>query len=93
MEYLIEVDNVEKTQKLLKNFKEMNINNQIENLDTDKIKLNDEIKNTIEIYAEKEEIPDILRKLIENDIKVYKVYEKNSLEDAYLRKLGGNIIE
>lgn len=93
MEYLIEVDNVEKAQKLLKDFKETNTNNKIENSDTNEIKLNDEIKNTIEIYTEKEKIPDILKKLIENDVKIYKVYEKNSLEDAYLRKLGGNIIE
>ena len=91
--YLAKEGNVEKAQKLIKDFKETNTNNKIENSDTNEIKLNDEIKNTIEIYTEKEKIPGILKKLIENDVKIYKVYEKNSLEDAYLRKLGGNIIE
>ena len=87
MEYLIEVDDVEKAQKVIKESK------QNEKLEENKIKLNEQIKNTIEIYTEKEKIPDILKDLIEKDIKVYKVYEKNSLEDAYLRKLGGNVIE
>lgn len=87
MEYLIEVDDVEKAQKVIKESK------QNEELEENKIKLNEQIKNTIEIYTEKEKIPDILKNLIEKDIKVYKVYEKNSLEDAYLRKLGGNVIE
>lgn len=46
------------------------------------------------IKATKEEIPEIIKKLVENNIKIYSVTENIlSLEEAFLKKTGGNIIE
>lgn len=46
------------------------------------------------ISVNKENVPDVVRKLVENDIKVYLINEdKLSLEDAFLKKTGGNIID
>mgnify|MGYP000732006329 CR=1 FL=1 len=43
---------------------------------------------------EKEEIPNIITKLINNNILIYEVYEnKISLEEAFLNKTGGNKID
>lgn len=54
-----------------------------------------EVKDkTIVISAEREEIPEIVKKLVENNIKIYSVSENIlSLEEAFLKKTGGNIIE
>ena len=50
--------------------------------------------NIIKIYATKEEVPEIVTKLVNNNRKVYKVCEDlTSLEDAFLKKTGGNIID
>lgn len=49
---------------------------------------------TIKIHAEKEKIPNIVQKLVEKEIKIYEVREeKISLEDAFLKKTGGNVID
>ena len=72
---------------------------QIEVDDTKKIKkifkdaeIINETKFTIK--TTKEEINDILSKLIEKDIKVYGLYQKYvSLEDVFIKKTGGNIID
>lgn len=46
------------------------------------------------ISVNKENVPDVVRKLVENDIKVCLINEdKLSLEDAFLKKTGGNIID
>ena len=51
-------------------------------------------KNNINVYATKQEIPEIVEKLVQNEIKVYKVCEQDiSLETAFLKKTGGNVIE
>ena len=51
-------------------------------------------EHTIEIVCTKEEISDILKYLLNNDIKVYVVNEKvTSLEEAFLKKTGGNKID
>ena len=50
--------------------------------------------NIIKIYATKEEVPEIVSKLVNNNRKVYKVCEDlTSLEDAFLKKTGGNVID
>ena len=50
--------------------------------------------NIIKIYATKEEVPEIITKLVNNNRKVYKVCEDlTSLEDAFLKKTGGNVID
>lgn len=51
-------------------------------------------KDEFTIIAEREQVPNIIKILIENNIKVYEVNEeKLSLEDAFLKKTGGNTID
>ena len=50
-------------------------------------------KSKFRVTISKEEVPDFIEKLIEDNIKVYEFKEeKISLEDAFLKKTGGNII-
>lgn len=50
--------------------------------------------NKVTIEAEREEIPEIVNKLVENKIKLYSITENTlSLEDAFIKKTGGNVIE
>ena len=53
------------------------------------------IDNTkFKIDIEKEEVPNIVKRLVENDVKIYYINEeKISLEDAFLKKTGGNVID
>ena len=65
--------------------------------DLDKI-INKEIEivdsNSFKVYLTKEEIPEIIKKLVDNNKKVYKVCEDlTSLEDAFLKKTGGTVID
>ena len=65
---------------------------------TDKVKelLKDvEIEgNTIIVKATREEIPNVIEKIVKNHIKIYSVTERiASLEEAFLKKTGGNVIE
>lgn len=54
----------------------------------------DEKDREIIIKATREEIPEIIKKLVENNIKIYSVTENIlSLEEAFLKKTGGNVIE
>ena len=54
-------------------------------------KINNE---NIQVYAKKEEIPEIIEKLVTSGVKIYSVYpEEMSLEDAFLKKTGGNVID
>ncbi len=51
-------------------------------------------KNTIEVKVDKEDVPKIIEKLVKSNIKIYSVYQKESnLEDAFLKKIGGNVID
>lgn len=48
----------------------------------------------IKIYTNKEDIPNIVKELVMKDILVYGVKEEIiSLEDAFLKKTGGNVID
>ena len=48
----------------------------------------------IRVYIEKKEVPLLLKELVLRNVKVYSVAEENlSLEDAFLKKTGGNVIE
>lgn len=50
--------------------------------------------NQFKIDIPKEEVPDIIKKLVENQIKIYQVKEEEkSLEQAFFEKTGGNVIE
>ena len=54
-------------------------------------KINNE---NIQVYAKKEEIPEIIKKLVTSGVKIYSIYpEEMSLEDAFLKKTGGNVID
>ena len=51
-------------------------------------------ENQFKIDIPKEEIPELVVKLVENQIKIYEVKEEEkSLEQAFFEKTGGNIIE
>ena len=51
-------------------------------------------ENNIRIHIDKKEIPEVIKKLVQNDIKIYMVKEETiTLEDAFLKKTGGNIID
>lgn len=72
--YIIELDNLEKIEDILK----------IEKIDDKKFR----------IHIKREEVPQIIKKLVENNKKVYTVMEEIlTLEDAFLKKTGGNVIE
>lgn len=46
------------------------------------------------IKTQKEQIPEIVNKLVKNKIKIYEIVQKEiSLEEAFLRKTGGNVID
>lgn len=50
-------------------------------------------KNIFKINMEKEEIADLVEKMVKQNIRVYKISEDTtSLEDAFLKKTGGNKI-
>ena len=43
---------------------------------------------------QKEAVPDLVKKLVLQNIKIYSVIEDvSTLEDAFLKKTGGNIID
>ncbi len=51
-------------------------------------------KKKIKIDINKDEVPDFIKSLVENDIKIYEVKEEEkTLEEAFFEKTGGNIIE
>ncbi len=48
----------------------------------------------IKVAITKEQVPDLVRKLVMQNIKIYSVVEETlTLEDAFLEKTGGNIID
>ena len=50
--------------------------------------------NKFKIAIEKEKIPNVIEKLVENKVKIYEVKEEEkSLEQIFLEKTGGNVIE
>ena len=68
-----------------------------DNKDVDKIigvpieKINEK---EFRIHIQKEDVPNIVKKLVENNKNIYMVTEEIiSLEDAFLKKTGGNIID
>lgn len=66
--------------------------------EVDKIKDIDNIEkiseNSFKVNINREEIPEFINKLIDKKIKIYSIYEdKLSLEDAFLKRTGGNKID
>lgn len=51
-------------------------------------------EHKIRVFIEKDYVPDLVKKLVMQNIKIYSVQEDIlTLEDAFLKKTGGNIIE
>ena len=51
-------------------------------------------KNRFKINLPKEEVPNLITKLVQNNVKIYEVkQEEKTLEDAFFEKTGGNVIE
>ncbi len=51
-------------------------------------------ENKFELKISKDEVPDVIKKLVENKVKIYEVkQEEKTLEDAFFEKTGGNVIE
>ena len=49
---------------------------------------------TFKIMVDRKEVPNVVKKLVENDVKIYSINEdKITLEDAFLKKTGGNVID
>ena len=66
--------------------------------EVDKIKGIDNIEkiseNSFKVNINREEIPEFINKLIDKKIKIYSIYEDElSLEDAFLKRTGGNQID
>lgn len=75
--YRIEVNKVKGLPKLLKDY-------QYEELDN----------NNFEITINKKDVKDIIKLLVENNYDIYSCYEvEMSLEEAFLKKTGGNVID
>lgn len=63
----------------------------LKSINNSDIEIIDKTKFTINI--EKKDMPDFVKQLVSNNIKVYQVYEeKLTLEEAFLKKTGGNVI-
>lgn len=51
-------------------------------------------ENKFELKISKDEVSDVINKLVENKVKIYEVkQEEKTLEDAFFEKTGGNVIE
>ena len=87
--YDVEVDETENVKNVLQN-KE---NNNLLNIDLDKLEVQIINKNYFKLIINKQNVPDIIELLIHNNIKIYEFKEeKISLEDAFLKRTGGNVI-
>ena len=51
-------------------------------------------KNRFKINLPKEDVPNLITELVQNNVKIYEVkQEEKTLEDAFFEKTGGNVIE
>ncbi|MCI8412110.1 MAG: ABC transporter ATP-binding protein [Clostridia bacterium] len=63
----------------------------VKNIIPDIIEIN---KHEFKLDIKRDDIPDVVKKLVENNISIYGIKEEEkSLEDAFFEKTGGNIIE
>lgn len=71
---------------------ETNDSNKVKEVISEETKIIDD--KQIKIYISKKEIPSIIKELVMKDILIYGVKEESmSLEDAFLKKTGGNVID
>ena len=51
-------------------------------------------QNEVKVLVERNNVPNLVKKIVDNNIKIYSVKKDNiSLEDAFLKKTGGNVID
>ena len=87
-----QIKNEEKTQVQIFELDDANKVKNINELKNKKIEVIDNQNITIEIS--KSEVPEIVKILVEQSVKIYKKREKEiSLEEDFLKKTGGNVIE
>lgn len=87
--YDVEVDETENVKNVLQNKEK----NNLLNIDLDKLEVQIINKNYFKLIINKQNVPDIIELLIHNNIKIYEFREeKISLEDAFLKRTGGNVI-
>ena len=87
-----QIKNEEKTQVQIFELDDANKVKNINELKNKKIEVIDNQNITIEIS--KSEVPEIVKILVEQSVKIYSIREKEiSLEEAFLKKTGGNVIE
>ena len=87
--YDVEVDETENVENVLQNKEK----NDLLNIDLDKLEVQIINKNYFKLIINKQNVPDIIELLIHNNIKIYEFREeKISLEDAFLKRTGGNVI-
>lgn len=88
---IIETNDIKKIKKVSNIFYTFEVSS-TKNIDIDGIEIID--NNNFKINTTKEDIPIIIEKLVKSNIKIYKVCEEvQSLEDIFLEKTGGNIID
>ena len=87
-----QIKNEEKTQVQIFELDDANKVKNINRIKNKKIEVIDNQNITIEIS--KSEVPEIVKILVEQSVKIYSIREKEiSLEEAFLKKTGGNVIE
>ena len=89
---IVETNDIKKIKKVSNKLTYLFEVSDTSNINLDNINIINEKEFKIE--TEKENIPDIIVNLVKSNIKIYKVYEERlTLEEAFLRKTGGNIID
>lgn len=85
------IDDIKKETNTSYSIFEVNDTTKIKDIVPNSININ---KNQFKLDIKKEEIPNIVKKLVEKDILIYEIKkEEKSLEDAFFEKTGGNVIE
>ena len=78
---ILEVENVSVAKKCLEEFIGEN-------------KVLGQDKNYVKINIEKDKVPNLVKYLVENEVKIYSIREEEkTLEEAFFEKTGGNVIE
>ena len=91
LEKIVDMENNDETENV-KNVLQNKENNLL-NIDLDKLEVQIINKNYFKLIINKQNVPDIIELLIHNNIKIYQFKEeKISLEDAFLKRTGGNVI-
>ena len=92
---MVESSSIEEAKKVngktLYNF-EVETTQNIQNILNQELEIVDE--RNFKIQIQKEEVPEIVETLVKANVKIYKVCEDQaSLEEAFLKKTGGNVID